>query len=103
MSPRGETYQELKYPDGDERDPIQQPGFQDVPLNFRITSFCMFRLALESQHIRKRGQGEGATALPCYQPHRVVPPERVNEPGLGPIQVEQKRFCQGDENWVARP
>lgn len=52
MPSRGEAHQELENPDGDERESIQQSGFQDIPLNFRITSFCMFCSALKPQNIR---------------------------------------------------
>ena len=61
MPPRGEAQQELEHPDGDERDSIQQPGFQDVSLNFRITSFCTFRSALESQDNCRKGRREERT------------------------------------------
>ena len=97
VSSRGEGYQELENPDGGEREPIQQPGFQDIPLNFRITSFCMFCSALKPRNVRR------STASPSYELHRVVPPECVEEPGLGPIQVKQECFGQRNENWIACP
>ena len=54
------------------------------------------------RQLQKRSEG-GTNALPCYQLHRVVPPECINEPGLGPTKVEKEGFGQWNKNRIVCP